>query len=60
MLPEHSARLEEIESSITWMQLLAPHCPSEKKRLLMEAHSYGQVSDDIVTALFTLLMLKEC
>lgn len=57
MLPEHSSRIEEIESTITWMKLLAPHTPVDQKSLVMEMHSLGIMSDDVVSALFSLLRL---
>ena len=59
MIPEKTARIEEIESTITWMKLLKPHQPAEQKSLIMELHGDGLVSDGIVSALFDLLNLSE-
>jgi hypothetical protein len=59
MLPEHSARIEEIEATTQWLHLLAPHNDNEKKDLLMNQYMLGQVTQKIVDDLFKILKLSE-
>lgn len=56
--PETTARIEEIESTITWMNIFRRHSPVEQKTLLMELHAFGDISDDKFQALLTLLNLS--
>lgn len=58
MIPEHSAKIEEIESTITWIGIFSKHTRTEAKRLLMELHAFGEISDDKLDALFSILQLR--
>lgn len=56
--PEDTVKIEELESSITWLKILKPHQPKEQKSLLMELHAFGEVSDERLQVLINYLQLE--